>query len=100
MPPQFQLRCIDAQDDCLICLTEAMGPSVHLAPNERFNPNQVIHLVSYSPPGNFTDKPNTNFLSQTLLRSFILFSNLKKTFQRPLSHEPRKFQIVKMFSKL
>ena len=27
---QFQLNCIDAQDDCLICLTEAMGLSVHL----------------------------------------------------------------------
>ena len=37
--PEFQLNCIDAQDDCLICLTETMGLSVHLTSHEQFSPN-------------------------------------------------------------
>ena len=58
---QFQLNCIDAQDDCVICLTEAMGLSIHLTSHfNQFNPNQVINLASYS-PGNFMDESNTDF---------------------------------------
>ena len=53
MLPQFQLNCINAQDDYLIYLTEAMDPSIHLTSHEQFNPNQVIHLASYSSLGNF-----------------------------------------------
>ena len=63
MMPQFQLNCINAQDDCLICLTETIGISIHLTSHEQVNPNEVINLANYSSLGNFTDKSNTDFFS-------------------------------------
>ena len=63
MRAQSQFNCISAQDDCPICLTEAIGLSVHLTLHEQFNPNQVINLASYSHLGNFMDESNTDFFS-------------------------------------
>ena len=97
MLPQFQLNCIDAQDDCPICLTEVMGPSVHLTSHEQFNPSQLINLASYSPLGNFMDESNTDFVLLNIVEVFQIIFKFQKTFQLPSSHEPRKFQIVKFF---
>ena len=99
MLSQFQLNCIGAQDDCQICFTEATGLSVHLTTHEQFNRNQVINFASYSPPGNFTNKSNTDFFLLIIVEIFKIILKFKKFFQLPSSHEPRKFQIVKMFLK-
>ena len=74
MLPQFQLNCTNAQDNCLICLTEAMGLSVYLTSHEQFSPNQVIYLASYSPPGNITDKSSTDFFILNIVEIFQIIS--------------------------
>ena len=77
-----------------------MGLSVHLTSHEQFNPNQVINLASYFPPGNFMDTSDIDFFSLTLLRSFISFSNFKNISSclRVMSKE--NFRLLKCFSKL
>ena len=79
MLPHFQLNCINAQDDCLICLTEVMGPSsVHLTSHKQFNPSQIVNLASYSPLRNFMDDSNTDFFLLNIVEILRLFSNFKK----------------------
>ena len=97
--PQFQLNCIDAQDDCLICLTKTMGLSVHLISHEQFNLNQVINLANYSSLGNFTDKPNTDFFLLYSVEVFqIMFFKIFSSSPRVMSQQ--NFKLSKCFSNL
>ena len=101
MLPQFQLNCINAQDDCLIYLTEAIGLSIHQTSDEQFNPNHVIHLASYSSLGNFMDESNTDlFLNIVEIFQLRLFSNFKKLSRCLQVKSQENFRLSNMFLKL